>query len=429
MVDAVSTRNPMARVMSLHDFRLLFAGSATSLLGDQFALIATPWLVLRLTGDPLTLGIVMALGGLPRAAIILVGGAVTDRISPRVLMLVCDIVRLALTGLMAFVVFAGAVQMWMLYAFALLFGLISGFAIPAQECIVPVLVPEDDLQAGNSLIMGLGQLAAFIGPSLAGILIGGYAQSLTGIGLAFAIDAFTFAVSAVCLWLIRGGRRAQSTGDSEESNLWASILEGMKYLWGDESFRLMFLVMLAVNFLLIGPMLVGIPVLADQRLPEGALAFGLLMSADAGGNLLGYLLAGALPRPSGMALRVVMITVLVIFGLAFGGLAFIRSTWVGAGLLFIEGFGNGYFIILFWTWVQTRSRKDMLGRVMSIMMFGAMGLVPLSQAISGVVSKWNLDMLLIGTGVLSLLVAAWTMFQPALKTLSDGMAAGPASGL
>ena len=206
----VTAKNPMARVMAVRDFRLLFGGTATSLLGDQFALIATPWLVLTLTGDPMALGIVLALEGIPRAAFILLGGAITDRISPRLVMLISDVIRLVLTALMAFVVFTGAVQIWMLYAFGLGFGLVAGFAIPAENSMVPMLVESQDLQAGNSLIMGVTQLAGFVGPTIAGILIGGYSNSFFGIGLAFALDALSFAVSAACLWLIRGVFAARS---------------------------------------------------------------------------------------------------------------------------------------------------------------------------------------------------------------------------
>ena len=89
-MSAKTTKNPMVQVMSLRDFRLLFAGTTTSILGDQFALIATPWLVLKLTGDPLVLGIILALEGIPRAVFMLLGGAITDRISPRLVMLVHD---------------------------------------------------------------------------------------------------------------------------------------------------------------------------------------------------------------------------------------------------------------------------------------------------------------------------------------------------
>ncbi len=412
----------MLRVLSLRDFRLLFGGAATSLLGDQFAFIATPWLVLQLTGDPLALGIVLALEGFPRAIFMLIGGAITDRISPRVIMIAADAIRFVLTALMALVVFTGAVQMWMLYVFALLFGLVSGFAIPAENSIGPVLVQQQDLQAGNSLMMGLVQLVQFVGPTVAGILIGGYAHSLFGIGLAFGLDAFSFLVSAVCLWLIRGvSAPVHAEGTEPHEGVWASILTGVKYVWDDQTLRLMFMVMLAVNFLVIGPLLVAVPVLADQRLPEGALAFGLLMSGYAGGNLAGYIVAGMLPRPGGGTVRIVLTVLLVAFGFVIAALAFITHTWVGFVMLLLMGLANGYTGIILITWMQLRTPRDMLGRMMSLLMFASNGLVPVSQAISGALSKWNMNALLVAAGALDVVVALWTAFQPGLKALSERM--------
>ena len=425
MIEPQPSNNPMLRVMSLRDFRLLFVGSMTSLLGDQFALIATPWLVLQLTGDPLALGIVLALEGIPRAVFMLVGGAITDRFSPRLIMLISDTIRFVLTGIIAFVVFTNVVQMWMLYAFSLGFGLVAGFAIPAENSIVPMLVEEQDLQAGNSLMMGIEQFVGFVGPTIAGVLIGGYSKSTFGIGLAFALDAISFAVSAACLWLIRMSSRPQLSSESNEAKgLWASILAGIKYLWADEVLRLMFLILAAVNFLLIGPLLVGIPVLADQRLPEGAVAFGLLMSAYSGGNLIGYFAAGSLPRPSGGAMRAILIALLAGFGVVIGSLGFIPSTWIDFGLLFLLGLGNGYIAIILFTWMQTRTPKEMLGRMMSILMFSNTGLVPVSQAISGAVSKWDLNLMFASAGALVLLVTVWAVFQPELKVFSDSLVTG-----
>jgi MFS family permease len=425
MEHTTSKKNPMQKVFSLRDFRLLFSGATTSMLGDQFALIATPWLVLKLTGDPLALGIVLALEGIPRAVFILLGGAITDRLAPRMIMLTADIIRLVLTALMALVVLTGAVQMWMLYAFGLGFGLVAGFAIPAGNSIVPMLVEEQDLQAGNSVMMGVSQLVGFVGPTVAGILIGRFSQSPLGIGLAFTVDAVSFAVSAICLWWMHGGaRRLPSSESLQKESVWASILEGIRYLWNDKAMRLMFLVITAVNFLFVGPLLVGIPVLADQRLPEGALAFGLLMSAYAGGNLVGYLLAGSLPRPDGNTMRVFLITLLIVFGLVLGSFGFIRSTWLDFALMALLGLGNGYIAITLFTWIQLRTPKAMLGRMMSIMMLSNTGLVPVSQAISGAVSKWSLTMLFVGAGALILMVTLWTVSQPELKTFSDSMMAG-----
>jgi MFS family permease len=421
-----TSNNPMARVMNLRDFRLLFAGASASLLGDQFSLIATPWLVLKLTNDPLALGMALALQGVPRAVFMLFGGAITDTISPRRVMLIANITRFFLTAAMAAMVFANAAQLWMIYAFSLAFGIVAGFAVPAENSIVPLLVDEQDLQAGNSIIMGITQLAGFVGPTIAGILIGRYASSLTGVGLAFTIDALTFVVSAVTLQLIRSGQRQNANAGADKESVWAAIRAGVSYLWNDKVLRMIFTVLMAVNFLLIGPLLVGIPVLANQRLPEGAAAYGILMSAFAGGNLAGYLIAGSLPRPKGAVMQVILVALIALFGGVVGALGFIPNTWVDFGLLLLLGLGNGYIAIIMITWMQTRAPKDMLGRIMSLLTFSSTGLVPISQAVAGAVSKWNLTLMFAIAGGLVLLVTVWMALHPDLKAFSASLSASPA---
>ncbi len=417
-------KSSMLNVLSIRDFRLLFTAVSTSLLGDQFALIATPWLVLQLTGDPLALGIVLALEGIPRALFMLFGGAITDRLSPRIIMLASDIARFVLATLMTVAVFTGIVQMWMLYAFGLGFGLVAGFAIPAGNSIVPMLVKEKDLLAGNSLVMGVSQLAGFVGPVMAGILIGKYTDSLFGVGLAFGIDSVTFAISAMMLWLMRpGGKLHSSTDAQDKESVWAAIMTGLKYVWKDEALRLMFLIIAAVNFLFVGPILVGIPVLADQRLAEGAVAFGLLMSGFAGGNLGGFLLAGALPKPTGRTMRLFLVVLLAAFGIVMGMMGFINLTWIDFGLLLLLGLGNGYVTIILFTSIQTRAPRTMLGRIMSLLMLSSIGLVPVSQVISGAIGAWNLTFLFVSAGGVIVLVTIWTAFQPAMVTFSESLSA------
>lgn len=160
-----------------------------------------------------------------------------------------------------------------------------------------MIVDRDDLHAGNSLMMGVAQLVGFVGPTVAGILIGSYSKSTFGITLAYGVDAISFAVSAVCIWLLHIGVSTVSDIVDAKENLWDSIMAGMRYLWNNHTMRLMFFVLMAVNFLLTGPLLVGIPILASQKLTGGAASFGLLMSAYAGGNLIGFIAAGSLPRP------------------------------------------------------------------------------------------------------------------------------------
>jgi MFS family permease len=106
----------MRRVFAIRDFFLLWAGQSTSLLGDQYYNIAGAWLILRLTGDPLALGMVIALGGIARAIFTLIGGAITDRVSPRNVMLLSDFIRLAWIG-----------QTWVAFAVLLVMGILNGY--------------------------------------------------------------------------------------------------------------------------------------------------------------------------------------------------------------------------------------------------------------------------------------------------------------
>jgi MFS family permease len=425
MTAVASVRNPVLRVLGLRDFRLLWIGGTISILGSQFSLIAMPWLVLQLTGDPLALGVVLALGGLPRAVLMLVGGAASDRIPPRTILLVCDWINFGLSVLAATLVFAGWMQIWMLSILSLVGGVLAGFVIPAANSIVPRLVPENDLQAGNSISMGSSQLAGFVGPSLAGIVIGSYAHSALGVAIAFVVDGITFAISAAALGMMRGGRSAISPGtqQGQQESILASIKVGVQQLWNHSGLRFMFTVMIATNFLFVGPLLVGVPVLADQRLPEGALAFGLLMSAYSGGNLLGFVIGGALPPPSGRWLSAFVVALLATFGIVLFGMGWITVTWVDVVLMALLGIGNGYIGLIIFTWIQMRTPKDMLGRMMSMMTLASMGLVPLSQALAGAISRWSLTALFAVSGGLILLTAIWSSLQPELRALSEEMVA------
>lgn len=424
--------NPMATILKHRNFRLLWLGQAMSLLGDQFALIALPWLVLQLTGDPLILGVMYALAGIPRAASILIGGVIIDRLTPRVVMLASDIFRLMLVTGMALLVLTGTIQLWMLYIFSLAFGLLSGFFLPASISVVPHLVDTSELQAGNAVFQGTGQFSGFIGPAMAGGVIGWFAHTstdgtpgLTGIGLAFAIDALTFVVSIMTLWAIHTGRQAELPS---EEDIWESIKTGVRYTIQQPVIRLLLTLSGLINLFFLGPLLVGIPVLASTRLPEGAVAFGLIMSGYAGGNLLGALTAGSLPKPDGPRVRVLIVALIALFRLTLIILARIHSTWLAFLVMLLLGVANGYFVITTITLLQLITPRAMLGRLMSLLLFASVGLLPLSQAVSGAVSRWSLGGLFIGAGILMMFLAGWTAFQSAFADMDVAVQDIPANG-
>jgi MFS family permease len=174
--------------------------------------------------------------------------------------------------------------------------------------------------------------------------------------------------------------------------------------------------------------MVGILVLASERLPEGATAFGLLMSAFAGGNFFGYLISGSLPRPDKSRMRWIMILLFAAFGIVIGTLGFIPYTWFDFGLLLLLGLGNGYSAVLSITWIQTRTPKEMLGRMMALLMLSSTGLFPISQALAGALSKWNLTVSFALPGVLVLLMTIWITFQPELNSFAASLTTTHAEG-
>ncbi len=405
---AQPVNNPMKRVFGIRDFSLLFAGQSTSLLGDQFYSIAGAWLVLRLTGDPLALGLVIALGTLPRAVFTLIGGAITDRVSPRQVMLFSDIIRLFLTALMAVQIFTGTLQVWMIYGYSLVFGIVGGVFAPASMSMAPSLVPSEDLHAGNSVMQGSMQLIGFVGPAVAGALIAAFPRQNIGVGLAIAFDALTFIVSVITLWMMRAGRQVTtSAATAPRASVWASIREGLGYMLKDPALRVMFILIAIANFAFGGPVLVGIPFLANTRFPEGAAAYGLIISGYAGGNLLGIILCGALPKLKQGLLKVFLVGMFLLFAAGTASLAWIGKSWLAFAVMLVMGILNGYLSIMLITGLQRNTPREMLGRIMSMVLLANLVFMPLSQTIAGAVLRWNVPALFVGAGVLMALCAVY----------------------
>src|SRR5262249_51172615 len=134
--DPMTPPDPRRALLQNTNFRWLIGGGLLSMLGDQFTLLALPWLVLSLSRDPLVLGTVLALGSLPRAVFILVGGALVDRHSPRAVLLLTKWINFALLGLLAALTANGVITLPLVYALTLAIGLATAFSYPAGSAIL-----------------------------------------------------------------------------------------------------------------------------------------------------------------------------------------------------------------------------------------------------------------------------------------------------
>jgi len=412
-------RNPMVKALTLRNFRLLWMGQTTSLLGDQFHMVAGAWLVLKMTSDPLALGAVLAAGGISRAIFTLIGGAVSDRVSPRRLMIFSDVFRLLLSALLATQILTGTLQVWMFFIYSILNGLLGGLFGPAAMSIVPRLVPEQDLQAGNSIMQGSTQLISFVGPAAAGAVVAAFKVPAIGAGVAIAFDAVTFIVSLLTLSLMQLPLEHKEKTAPHIRELIASMREGIVYLVQEPALRMMFILMAVANLAFGGPAIVGIPYLANTRFPEGAAAYGLILSAYAGGNLLGIILSGVFSNPSRKFVEGLLVFMFAMFGAGLAALGWIPSTGLAMADLFILGILNGYMLILLISALQRNTPREMLGRLMSLVLLAGMVLVPLSQALAGICLRWSVTALYLISGGLLATCAIFLTIPSVSKTLSD----------
>ncbi|WP_284620010.1 MFS transporter [Aquabacterium humicola] len=424
-----SSRTPPPRGALLRDRNVawLVGGGLLSMLGDQFTLVALPWLVLQLSRDPLVLGTVIAMMGVPRAAFLLIGGALVDRHSPKRVMMVTKHVNTVLLAALAVLVWTGTLTLPLLYVLALGIGLATAFSIPAGTAMLPQVVERTQLAAANGLMLGLRQLTMFLGPVLAALLIWlsaepaaatgpGRIADARGLTLAFAFDALTFAVSA---WTLPKVRMRHATPAVPQAVL-AAVAEGLRTVWRDVPLRSCLLYWAAVALLITGPIHIALPLLADAVPAIGGAGFGVLLAAHGAGTLVGMAIAGARPHWRLGSLGLTMLAVDALVALLFMPMGRIGATWQGGALLLAIGVLGGFMQVAIFTWIQQRVAPAMLGRAMSLFMFIFVGLAPLSSALTGWLMRGlRLDMLFLGCGVALLAVVVIALAGTRLRHVSE----------
>ena len=387
------------------DFRYLWVGNTISGCGDQFFLVALPWLILQLTGSGAVLGGIMMVEAIPRAALMLIGGAVTDRVSPRKIMILTAAVRTLLVATLAAFTWKHHVEVWQIYVLSFLFGVADAFAAPAAQTLLPSLVVPEQLPAANALSQGTQQLAMLAMPAPAGIIIAAF-----GLASAFSIDAISFLFIIAALLRLRDPPQVET---AEPHSIVHAILEGLRYVKNDVALRTLLLVASVLNFCIAGPLSVGLAFLAKSEFGSPT-AFGLLMSSVAAGSLVGLLLAGARQqRKRGWLLLVVS----VIVGICTASIGSLSQLWSLLPVLFVMSASAGFLNVHLLAWFQQRVDRAMLGRVISVLMFASLGLMPLSLAAAGVAIQWSLRGMFAGAGALVLVVTCIAALQRPVREI------------
>ena len=384
--------------LAVRSFRLLAGGQFASTIGDFCYAVALPWLVLSAHGGAILLGIVLACYGVPRTVLIPVGGVLADKVGPRTLMLAADAARCVLVAGLALLAARHTASLAALGPIAALIGAGEGLFIPASFAIMPSLLDEERLAAGNALSTAAVQAGSLLGPALGGVLVAATRASTA----AFAVDAASFGVSALTLLLIprqavRGsmaavaaeaatavGGAASGTGDAAGAD-GAVAGQGsvLALLKTSQALQVILVVVIAANLASGGMSDVALPSLAHASF--GAAGYGALLACFAVGGLIGTLAAartGHLRAPVMFASAMFLIE-----AAGIGLIPYLGGEAGAAAALFVTGACNGLGNVTVLTVLQKWAPPALLGRVMSMLMLCAFGSFPLSVAVSGVLVR------------------------------------------
>ncbi|MEU1056074.1 MFS transporter [Streptomyces sp. NPDC005876] len=402
-------RDGPARGLWSRDFGLFFVARAVARLGDTMLPVALAAGLLQHGYGAGAVGLAMAATAAAFAGLVVFGGVIADRFSTRRLMIGADLVRLGTQALTAALFFSGHVVLWEICAIGFANGVAGAVFQPGVASTVPRLAT--DVQGANGAIRVAESAAQLAGPAVAGVLVG-----LASPGGVFAAHAATYAISALCLLLLRlpppapGSRRAPAPGAKAFR---ADLVEGWRefrsrsWLWG------VILVWCVYMIAVWGP---TVPLVATEVVQEhGPSAYGLINSALGAGTVVGGLLALRL-RPR----RMLRAGAVALVGFA----AFPASVGAGLGVAemaagaAVAGAGLSFWGVMWATTVQTQVPPDVLNRIHAYDVAGSLAMMPVGQALAGpAASLLGTDHVLLAAGAISLVVVIALLAGPPIRDL------------
>ncbi|HEY9016384.1 MAG TPA: MFS transporter, partial [Gemmatimonadales bacterium] len=231
----------LVRALRHRNYRLFMSGQAVSLIGTWMQTVAESWLVYRLTGSAVLLGVVGFANRIPVLLFSTVGGAVADRYNRHRIVIATQAASMCLAGLLAMLTLTGRVQVWHLMAIACALGLVNAFDIPTRQSFVVQLVPREDLPNAIALNSTMFNGARIVGPAVAGWLV-----ATVGEGWCFLANALSYVAVIAGLLLIRG-TRAQPARPS--TSALAHVAEGFRFAYNTRPIRTLLLLLGLVSLM------------------------------------------------------------------------------------------------------------------------------------------------------------------------------------
>jgi MFS transporter, ENTS family, enterobactin (siderophore) exporter len=367
--DVQVAHEPLARN---RDFKVLLTSQGVSALGDAVTFTALPLLVLALTGSGLMMGIVGALQTIPDLVFGMVAGAMADRSDRRRMMLLADLGRAALTGLIPLSVILNGPTLAVVLVIAAPMSVLRSLFLAGYTASVPALVGRAQVARANSIFEAIYSLGYIVGPALAGLL-----SATIGPGLTLAIDAVSFGLSGIALAFVHRDLRAPI--DRAPSSIVADIREGIEFILGHRLLRSMILFwgLVAITT---APLVTALAVHITRDLGYEDTILGLILTAYGIGTVAGALLTARIPR---RAVAPFLLGGTVTTGLIL--LIFANTNLVPLMLAaaVVAGVAQSMVLVTYLTARTAHSPDVLLGRIGSTARTISLGLQPLGLLAGG----------------------------------------------
>ncbi len=360
--------------MRTRNFRLYLFGQVVSVTGTWMQAVALAWLVLRLTGSAVDLGLVTALQFAPTLVLGTLGGVAADRFDKRLLLVGTQAAFAALALALGVMTVAGTARLGVVYVLALLQGLVTALDTPTRQSFVAEMVGPKDLTNAVSLNSAVMTGTRIVGPAVAGVLI-----ATVGLAPVFLVNGVSYlaVIGALAAMRTEDLHRPERASDGQ-----AWVRDGFRYVWRTPELRSPLLLM-AVLFTLSFNFSVLIPLLAEGPFHGGAGTFGSLMSMMGVGSFVGALVLAHRSRPSRRAMTVA--------ALALGVLSLVAAAaptlGVELALMLLIGGASIAFMVNGNSTLQLTSAPDMRGRVMALYSIVFLGTTPIGAPLAGFVAE------------------------------------------
>lgn len=409
----------LLRALRNRVFSFVWLARTISRVGDGVHVVAVAWLVLTLTGSAAAMGLVLAAELVPMLLLLVVGGALVDRLPRLPVMIASDLVRAGVVGVIAVLVAVGDVELPHLVGLAAIFGVVNALFAPAYSAVIPQLVPPEDRPSANAL-NALGSRAAGIaGPAIGALLV-----AAGGTAAAFAVDALSFVVAAVLLLppLLASGpamaEKAATAAPCTEKPL--SLVEdvriGVQTVMATPWIALTIAIAGITNITLAGPLEAAVPLLVATNLGGDVAVLGLIGSTTAAGSVVGAVVIGSRTRLRHRARLIYGPWVMLALAASAMGLPIGVAGVVAA--VFIVGLGETTLGLAWTNALQDHVPEDRLGRVYSLDAIGSYALIPLGYLVAGIASDAiGPGPVFVVGGLVSAVILAIVWSLPAVRAL------------